>query len=105
MSQESVEHYVSPEEAAEFLRVNRLTIIRMARSGLLPAHPLGAGKRRQWRFKLSELDRKSTRLNLQSRLHLVCRLLLEKKKTNVDHEVSQRYNPALALQTTNVPAH
>src|SRR5687768_18364275 len=25
-------------------------------------------------------DRKSTRLNLQSRLHLVCRLLLEKKK-------------------------
>src|ERR1041385_6478926 len=26
------------------------------------------------------IDRKSTRLNLQSRLHLVCRLLLEKKK-------------------------
>src|SRR2546429_882891 len=26
-------------------------------------------------------DRKSTRLNSQSRLHLVCRLLLEKKKT------------------------
>src|SRR2546422_11223276 len=26
------------------------------------------------------LDRKSTRLKLQSRLHLVCRLLLEKKK-------------------------
>src|SRR2546422_7484273 len=26
-------------------------------------------------------DRKSTRLKLQSRLHLVCRLLLEKKKT------------------------
>src|SRR2546429_123614 len=27
-------------------------------------------------------DRKSTRLNLQSRLHLVCRLLLEKKNTS-----------------------
>src|SRR5690554_7639651 len=31
-----------------------------------------------------EKDRKSTRLNLQSRPHLVCRLLLEKKKkTNI----------------------
>lgn len=29
----------------------------MARSGSLPAHPLGNGKRRQWRFKLSELDK------------------------------------------------
>src|SRR2546422_4418709 len=28
----------------------------------------------------SKLDRKSTRSELQSRLHLVCRLLLEKKK-------------------------
>src|SRR3712207_7202306 len=28
------------------------------------------------------LDRKSTRLNLQSRQYLVCRLLLEKKKKN-----------------------
>src|SRR3989449_8334176 len=28
-------------------------------------------------------DRKSTRPELQSRLHLVCRLLLEKKKTNM----------------------
>src|SRR3989449_2158270 len=31
------------------------------------------------RSRMSKLDRKSTRLN-QSRLHLVCRLLLEKKK-------------------------
>src|SRR2546422_3730424 len=29
--------------------------------------------------KLKKRDRKSTRLELQSRLHLVCRLLLEKK--------------------------
>src|SRR2546429_1046288 len=29
--------------------------------------------------RLGERDRKSTRLELQSRLHLVCRLLLEKK--------------------------
>lgn len=57
MNQERLEPYVSPEEAAAFLKTNRLKVIRMARAGSLPAHPLGAGSRRQWRFKLSELDR------------------------------------------------
>lgn len=52
-----LEPYVDPEQAAAFLNTNRLKVIRMARSGSLPAHPLGAGKRRQWRFKLSELDK------------------------------------------------
>jgi len=50
------EPYVDPDQAAAFLKTNRLKVIRMARSGSLPAHPLGDGKRRQWRFKLSELD-------------------------------------------------
>ncbi len=57
MNRQALEPYVSPEEAAEFLKTNRLKVIRMARSGFLPAHPLGIGKRRQWRFKLSELDK------------------------------------------------
>jgi len=57
MNDNPLEPYVSPEEAAGFLRTNRIKIIRMARSGALPAHPLGSGKRRQWRFKLSELDK------------------------------------------------
>jgi excisionase family DNA binding protein len=57
MNQDALEPYVSPEEAAGFLKANRLKIVRMARSGALPAHPLGTGKRRQWRFKLSELDK------------------------------------------------
>jgi excisionase family DNA binding protein len=51
-----LEPYVSPEEAAAFLKTNRLKVIRMARLGALPAHALGRGRRRQWRFKLSELD-------------------------------------------------
>lgn len=51
------ESYVDPDQAAAFLKTNRLQVIRMARSGFLPAHPLGDGKRRQWRFKLSELDK------------------------------------------------
>ena len=53
---EWAEPYVDPDQAAAFLKTNRLKVIRMARSGSLPAHPLGDGKRRQWRFKLSELD-------------------------------------------------
>jgi excisionase family DNA binding protein len=57
MSRELIEPYIGPEEAAEFLKTNRLKIIRMARSGSLPAHPLGSGKRHQWRFKRSELDK------------------------------------------------
>lgn len=57
MNLQSPEPYVGPEEAAEFLKTSRLKIIRMARSGSLPAHPLLTGKRRQWRFKLSELDK------------------------------------------------
>lgn len=57
INRDPLEPYVGPEEAAGFLKINRLKIIRMARSGLLPAHPLGSGKRRQWRFKLSELDK------------------------------------------------
>jgi len=57
MNRPAFEAYVSPEEAAAFLKTNRLKVIRMARSGALPAHPLGIGRRRQWRFKLSELDK------------------------------------------------
>jgi len=53
----SPEPYVDAEEAAAFLDTTRLTVIRMARSGRLPSHPLRSGKRRQWRFKLSELDK------------------------------------------------
>src|SRR5689334_24229246 len=35
------------------------------------------------RHRLEPRDRKSTRLELQSQFHLVCRLLLEKKKNNI----------------------
>jgi len=50
------EHYVDADEAANFLSINRRTLMRMARKGVVPAHPLGNGARRLWRFLLSELD-------------------------------------------------
>jgi hypothetical protein len=43
MKQVTVEQYVGPDEAAEFLKVKRLKMIRLARSGEVPAHPLGTG--------------------------------------------------------------
>ena len=50
------EYYVSATEAGKFLGIHRRTVMHMARSGAIPAHPLGNGSRRMWRFLLSELD-------------------------------------------------
>jgi excisionase family DNA binding protein len=50
------EHYVDAEQAAGFLDIHRRTVLQMARDGAIPAHPLGEGKRKLWRFLLSELD-------------------------------------------------
>lgn len=42
-------------EAANVLKVNSRTLVRWARCGYVPAHPLGEGKRRIWRFFENEL--------------------------------------------------
>ena len=46
---------VSPQEAARFLNMHFKTVLRKARSGALPAHPVG-NNRKRWHFYLSELD-------------------------------------------------
>ena len=46
---------VGPQEAARFLNMHSKTVLRKARSGTLPAHPVG-GNRKRWHFYLSELD-------------------------------------------------
>ena len=51
-----VEHFVDATKAAEFLSMDRRTLIRWAREGIVPGHPLGAGVRRIWRFRLGELS-------------------------------------------------
>jgi hypothetical protein len=50
-----VHQLLNAEEAAEILRMDTRTIIRWARLGYLPAHPLGEGKRKVWRFLEHEL--------------------------------------------------
>jgi excisionase family DNA binding protein len=51
-----LEYYVDAGEAAKFLGVHHRTMLQMARDSVIPAHPLGDGKRKLWRFLLSELD-------------------------------------------------
>ena len=43
------------QEAAQILRMDRRTLISWARLGYVPAHPLGEGKRKLWRFLEHEL--------------------------------------------------
>jgi hypothetical protein len=42
-------------EAALILHMDHRTLIRWARIGYVPAHPLGEGRRRLWRFFKDEL--------------------------------------------------
>ncbi len=49
------EFFVDAGEAAKFLKINPRTLLQMARNGSVPAHPLGNGVRKTWRFLLSEL--------------------------------------------------
>jgi Helix-turn-helix domain len=51
------EPYVDAERAASFLAMSRKTLLAKSRSGRLPAHPIGDGPRKIWRFRLSELSR------------------------------------------------
>jgi excisionase family DNA binding protein len=46
---------VSSREAARLLRMHPKTVLRKAREGTLPAHPVGRDRKR-WHFYLSELD-------------------------------------------------
>jgi excisionase family DNA binding protein len=47
---------LTPQAAAEYLGLDVKTVTRWARMGYLPAHPLGEGKRKFWRFLESELS-------------------------------------------------
>jgi excisionase family DNA binding protein len=46
---------VNQQYAARFLNMHPKTVLRKAREGSLPAHPVGADRKR-WHFYLSELD-------------------------------------------------
>lgn len=51
------EPYIEAGRAAAYLCMSRKTLLKKARSGRLPGHPIGDGRKKMWRFRLSELDR------------------------------------------------
>jgi len=71
----AAEHYVAAAEAAKFLSIHPRTLAQMARQGDIPAHPLGNGQRRLWRFLLSELD-----VWMRERVHSRCRPCSPKRR-------------------------
>lgn len=52
---DETESFVTAAEAARFLCISPITIKKMARAGSLPAHAIGNGTRKRWRFLISEL--------------------------------------------------
>jgi hypothetical protein len=51
-----IEPFVDAEKSAAFLGVTHRRLLEMARAGQIPGHPIGPGKRKTWRFRLSELS-------------------------------------------------
>lgn len=49
------EPFVDEHVVAQFLGLTSRRVLEMARSGELPAHPIGK-TRKTWRFRLSEID-------------------------------------------------
>ena len=52
---EMQEPFMNADQAADFLSMNRLRVIRAAREGRLPAHPFKRGRGNDWFFLKSEL--------------------------------------------------
>lgn len=50
-----VRSMLTASQAAELLQIDSRTLVRWARMGYVPAHPLGEGRRRLWRFLEDEL--------------------------------------------------
>lgn len=50
------EPFVDAARAGAFLCLRLRRVLQLARQGAIPAHPLGDGQRKVWRFRLSELS-------------------------------------------------
>ena len=51
------ERYVDADAVAAYAHTTRRQVLQLTRAGKLPAHPLDPrSRRKQWRYKLSEID-------------------------------------------------
>jgi hypothetical protein len=51
------EYFVDATVASRFLSITRKYLLKLSRLGLIPAHPFGVGSRKQWRYRISELEK------------------------------------------------
>jgi hypothetical protein len=66
----SREPYLNAMRAAEHLSISPKKLLALARAGFVPAHGIGTGRRKMWRFLLSELDHwMQTEVSLPGRNH------------------------------------
>lgn len=56
ISQQAPERFVDATTAAAFLSITRKYLLKLSRLGLIPAHPFGVGSRKQWRYRISDLE-------------------------------------------------
>jgi excisionase family DNA binding protein len=56
-----MEEWLTTEEAAQHLRIERRTMSEWARQGKVPAYRLSGVQRTTWRFRKSDLDDMLTR--------------------------------------------
>jgi len=64
------EPFVDEEVVASFLQITTRQVLEMARSGEIPAHPLGRGLRKRWRFRISEVSAQFSNDTTRSRANL-----------------------------------
>jgi phage terminase Nu1 subunit (DNA packaging protein) len=57
MEAQDYETYVDADAVAAFLKMKRKTVLEWARRGIVPAHSWGQGRRKVWRFLISEIAR------------------------------------------------
>ena len=55
VQQEQEEYFVDASAAALVLAIGRKYLLKLSRLGIVPAHPIGIGSRKQWRYRISEL--------------------------------------------------
>ena len=55
MDARDYEAYVDADAVALFLKMKRKTVLEWARRGIVPAHSWGQGRRKVWRFLISEI--------------------------------------------------
>lgn len=54
---EGFEHFVDASAVAEFLSVSRREVLRLTRSGRIPAHAVDPDRtRHDWRYRISEVS-------------------------------------------------